>query len=569
MSELPAGETPGSGTGLGLFASAATLLLLVAYSPALASPLWLPKYAVMLVIAGVGGVTLLQAPPPHLRRATWAARAFIGLAAISALLSSNPDLSTTGSWNQGTGLVLLLAAGGSWAIGVRLRGGDIRLLTRAVILGCAANAGVACLQMAFDLSSIELGRFLGRATGLQQSPIFLGPVLVAGLSLLLEPLSRRRWWAGWALLLSAMGVALADSRGALLLIPPVLAWGLHRFGIRPILGAGLILILGVASATVVDRPPEASPNPLSQPIEESEAPVEESEAPVEHTNQESRPLSPRFATWRSSHQALLDRPLFGAGPGSFREATIAYRPEIVARDTPDRYFTDAHNFVVEHLVTTGLAGTAALLLWLTLAARRSQGVFGVFAAVLGVAHLFQPENPVMTPVAFLALGAAATRSRVEPETKRSWIAARYLGGGACAALGILVVLGGWHLQQARLDFNPRQAARAERELRPWPTASTTHGLIHQYRYATGILAAQEPARAALRRAAARDPFNPLHWLLLAEVATSHGRLDEAQRALARARALDPYSPRADAAESRLNRRRESGGGQFTNGMQGR
>ncbi len=68
--------------------------------------------------------------------------------------------------------------------------------------------------------------------------------------------------------------------------------------------------------------------------------------------------------------ATLDRPLLGSGPGRYQAATSKYRPLRFARtEGPSKLYYDAHDIVVQMLVTVGLLGTAAFLVWMALALR--------------------------------------------------------------------------------------------------------------------------------------------------------------------------------------------------------
>lgn len=532
-------------TNLGLFAAAVALLLPTVYLPTLDTPHWAPKMAIVAVLAAVGLPLILSRPPPGLERATWAARAFVACAALSTALSPNPDLALVGLWNQGTGFVFVLACVGAWAIGLRLSRADVALAGGALVAAVIVNVLVVAAEMRFDLTAIGLSRVLGRASGLLQSPVFLGPFVAGGLALLVGPIRQRRPWA--VVLAPACGLALGLSggRGAALGAVLVAGWAVWRHGFRTA-GALVVLVsLGLAASPVFDRVPvRPKQDVIGTPIQS-----ESTEATV---SEGRRPLTPRLATWLSVRHSVADRPLLGAGPGQFRAATIEYRPESVALDTPGRYFTDAHNFVVEHAATTGLLGLAALLAWVVGAVLPARGALGVFAAVVGFAHLFQPQNVGTTPLALLALGAASTHSfstaGTNPVAFRTAAALGAVGVGAAGMALYSAAL----LVDANLDLNLRKAERADIALRAWPQPQARQGLIHQSQWVAGDQSAAERARSAYAEAARREPDDPQRWVLLAEVAVSHGEVGLARTALRRAFELDPYSPRALG----LNRRRQ-------------
>lgn len=531
-------QAPGR-TNLGLFAALSALLLPTVFAPSVDAPFWTPKMALLLVVAAVGTVYLLAPAPPERRRATWAARAFLAVAATSTALSSNPDLALLGLWNQGTGLLFIAGCTGAWAIGLRLNASDRSLLRRSLLLAAALNIAVVITQMAFDLSAFGFIRFFGRASGLLQSPVFVGPLVAASVALLIPWIARQRQPVLYlGMLPFGVALGLSGGRGAALLAVAVAAWAWRSHGWTSAGGVVMALAVGVVLAPGLDRPLDPVAAPLSQPAavqEEAAAPVRE---PTGLT--QNRPLSPRFATWWSARHAVMDAPFIGAGPGQFRSATIHYRPAAVSADTPDRHFTDAHNFLVEHAVTTGVLGLLALLAWLALAGWRASGSLGVFAAVLGFAHLFQPENVGTTPLALLALGAAWA---VDAEPRRLRVAP-ILTGALGAVVAGLLLYGAAALRVAELDLDIASARRAGGVLRGWPQAPAREGLIHQYRWAIGREASAAAARRSFAEAAAREPDHPLRWVVLAEVAGSHGKTELSHRALRRAFDLDPRSARA-------------------------
>jgi len=302
---------------------------------------------------------------------------------------------------------------------------------------------------------------------------------------------------------------------------------------------------------VLDQAPPVAPSAPTGIVEEQSAAPAAAPPSAGGLLLQNRPLSPRFATWWSARHAVVDRPILGAGPGQFRSATIQYRPAVVASDTPDAYFTDAHNFVVETVVTLGAAGLAALLLWLTFAARSTGGSLAVFAAVLGVAHLFQPLNVGTTPLALLALGAAGVSSTASPGRRPALTRVAVTAALLTIPAALAFLLGAYQLGRGTADFDLAVAKRSEKLLRPWPEPAQAVGFINQYEFVSGRRNAALSAREALLRAARRDPSNPARWSFLGEVSSSHGEWTTARQAFDRALTLDPTSPRALRGAARL------------------
>ena len=166
-------------------------------------------------------------------------------------------------------------------------------------------------------------------------------------------------------------------------------------------------------------------------------------------------IGQRWATWKAGAHVVAHRPLVGAGPGRFGAATLPYRTLAAVRQgQADAYYVDAHNIVVEYATTTGLLGLAALLAWLGLALRRASGPLLAFGAVLLVLHMAEPMSVGVTPLAFLALGAAGPMIAAEPRH----VAARV----ATAALVPLALVAGVVLLAAGARLHVRGQGGAER-----------------------------------------------------------------------------------------------------------
>ena len=114
----------------------------------------------------------------------------------------------------------------------------------------------------------------------------------------------------------------------------------------------------------------------------------------------------RFMAWREGLRAFTHHFLIGAGPGQFRSVTSFLFPLSFVKPAPGEVFTDAHNFVVEYLTTTGILGAGALLLWLAVVFGRPAARCVARRTVLIAMELAEPLNAAVFPV---ALGAARSR----------------------------------------------------------------------------------------------------------------------------------------------------------------
>ncbi|MFM7059111.1 MAG: O-antigen ligase family protein [Planctomycetota bacterium] len=74
-------------------------------------------------------------------------------------------------------------------------------------------------------------------------------------------------------------------------------------------------------------------------------------------------LQYRFFYWLGSLEMLADQPLFGAGPGNFRQAYLPHKP-----DESSEEIRDPHNYLLEAWSSAGLAGLAGMLLFTGVAA---------------------------------------------------------------------------------------------------------------------------------------------------------------------------------------------------------
>jgi O-antigen ligase len=239
----------------------------------------------------------------------------------------------------------------------------------------------------------------------------------------------------------------------------------------------------------------------------------------------------------------VDRPL-GYGPGRFVEVSSPATTLRQAKVSPDTTYADAHNLFVEHLATTGLPGVALLIGFLCLAARRARGPMLAFAAGGLIVYLMEPQSLAVTPVIFLALGAAS----VAPQPTRG---SRLVLAPLLGAIGLLVavlLVGDVALRQADLDFQLDDARLADRALFAWPEASSRLGVVSFFR-ATTQASSDDPAllgasERAFRRAAQRDPDIATSWNNLADLQLYRHEVPGARVSFTRALAANPWSLRA-------------------------
>lgn len=514
---------------LTLLAAALGLLLPVLVSPLVLGSEWSVRYAALAVILAAGVPTLFALLRSPTRGVAGTGLLFAAWAWISAAASPLPTLAVWGLFLNGTGTVFVTALVAAWAIGARVSGSGDHALGGAVLVGAAINCGIAFAQTAFDLGSMHLALIDDRAPGLMGNPVFLGSLLAGASWIALERVSSSRWWLVLVVFIG-VGLQLSGSRASIALVVLALAvWAATR-GWRPASLAALAVAAGMLLGGVVAHNRGA--------VSGTERLTDQAAA--------SGGLSMRVATWATAPAAIRERPLLGAGPGLYGAATSPLRTKRLAAIAPDQYYTDAHNLLVEYAVTTGLPGLGLLLLFLGLALRRARllSPLGGFAVLVLIGHLLQPQHVALTPLALLALGGAR-RPDDEPVDCRSLVAARLtLGAAAFIAAGVFLV-GTFHLEQGRLDFDATEAKGGMALTPPWPEPRTLLARIYTF----DLLRSRRPedavaARRWSRAAVDHDRLDPRLWNNLADLQASDGLVDEAARSYARALELDPWSVRA-------------------------
>ncbi len=564
-----------AGVAVGVFA------LIVADLPGLSSSVWAPKMAVLMVLGAAGLPVLCMRATAGRKSAMGppaiAALLFVAIAAVSTADSGAVVSAVVGLYNQGTGLVFVVALAGVWALGTLIDDHGRPLVEHAIVSGAVVNAVVAVAQQTVSLSS-TVPAFGTHASGLLGNPIFLGAVCVAALALLGgrfvdEP---RRW--ATPVVLVGIGIGASAERLPVLLMLGVFAAEVFvalwrgRLAGQPRRLARLIGFAGLAVAGWIVGSvlyPLAHGHGLFGSFAGGGG-----AGAIGYTAQSTvqSTFGDRLDIWRVAVTAVGKRPLFGFGPGQFRDATSGLVPLSLARSMGSTVFADGHNLFVEYATTTGLLGLAALVGWLVLAARRRRGRLVLMAAVLGIIGMAEPLNAVTTPLVFLGLGAAAIAPR--PVTG-SWSqrvrgalrALREPGGpsdrggvpggqggrvavvvcaGIAALVGLALVVGDVQYEQAVAHSAVgsqtaaiRFATSADHELFAWPDPQSLMAkaeLIRNFGVTPAVAARAVPhAEQAVRR----DPTDADLWGLLAETQMDAGDLRAAERSAENAVRLRP------------------------------
>lgn len=507
---------------VGFVATAMAALLPIALSAQTSAETFVPKDALDFVLAAAGIVPLL--------RLAWSSRyqlqarlaiGFVAAATLSAVLSPSKLVGFFGLYLWGEGDVFLLSLTAAWAIGVSLTARTRRWLMVGLLVGSTANAIAAVVQTAFSLNTQQadlsgFGLFGGtQADGMMGNPIHLEAILLGGLALLLGQLCRARGrkalLLGVLVALHASALECSSERYALVLLALLVVYAAVAYRLRSIayvaaVAAGFVAtFLGGAGAS------------LSQRVATSSA--------------GSTYKLRLHAAWSGSLATLLHRPLLGFGPGQMRNSLLLYQSRSLAHEIgPGRFFTDLHDFLANMLVMTGLVGFALFAAFMVTSSWRVRGAFMGFAAAALAVELAEPMNVGVTPLAFLALGAALAASRGTPwevaTRARTPVTAP---GGRATVVGwallvvglvpaVTLVVGGVFLHQAQLTFSLSKGHDANDVLPIWPQTADEIAQVYAYQSVVDLPAKQPDlvsSRDWAATAAARDPSDTVNWSLLA------------------------------------------------------
>ncbi len=508
---------------LEMFAAVVAAVLPVAISPVVYSYTFTPKLAVLLVVTAVGMPRLvaLSLRGDHAAPAR-AALAFLAVALAASLHSPARLLAFFGSYGWGTGWLFWCAVMGAFAIGASLGDRGRELVATGLLVGAGANAVVEIFQEALRLNSPVLGLYQGtQADGLMGNPIYLESILVGALGLtLVRATTRHPGWLALAALLSA-GLELSGERYAILLLAALALYALVT--VRSRQGVGYVVAIGVGYGAAY----VSTSRLLRQRITASVA------------------SNPRTLLWKSLARALRHHLLLGFGPGGTMAAQTRYGSLALARKLEvGTYFADAHDVFIEVAVTTGILGLVAFLAFGLLALRNARGPLLGFAVLAIAVELVEPLNVGVTPLIFLALGAAAgTGALREVGTgSRSELAVRSALSLAAILVAGAMLVGDYEVNQGHLHYNFSQARSGSEILRVWAEPAVLTANVADNR----SIAFSDPNRwLPITRhwreiAVQREPTNTQLWEELADsdVAIGHDALATAE--YHKALALDRY-----------------------------
>ncbi len=272
-------------------------------------------------------------------------------------------------------------------------------------------------------------------------------------------------------------------------------------------------------------------------------------------------VSDRASRVMAALGGLAQRPLLGWGPDGFFNGAAAHASaDLVAVATPGfgQIAADPHNVVANVLVSLGILGAAAVA-WLvaewvrTWGHQRSAGSFErAWAWAVGlfvVQALFAPAALQVLPLAAVVAGASLRPERTTGDAPASWltVATRVLCAiVAFALLAVSLVQLGSGREDRPHGSSPQSAQRAAETLRLDPWLYYYASLEWAYAAsANPAISVDRPDLAAIRRAVALEPSNPVYATELARTLAAYGEpRAQVSAAFERAQRLFPLSPDA-------------------------
>jgi O-antigen ligase len=488
----------------------------------------------------------------------WAARVALGfvvVTGISALLSNSSTLAIFGLYVEMIGWIFFLAVVGSWGVGTGLTEDDRYILELALVAGAVVNSVIALLQQFVGLGAIGLADYGNQPTGMLGNPVFLGALLAGSLVLLgARYVNAPRIWITFVLFIG-LGLGADGERLPVLLAVIVAVWHVWR-GFRQrdrstegeivwrrSLSFGGFTVGGIVVGSILAKV-RGGLGAIGRAT----------------SSTAGETFGQRFGVWKAAVHALPNHLILGAGPDQFQAATARYFPFSFAQSNGEVSFTDAHNLALELLVTVGIVGTAFFVGWLVLSLLHRQGPLLGFGIVLLAVELFEPLNLVITPLAFLAFGAAALRhDQVErdpsqkargdlpsPDRVPRWVLVASITMALLALIPAVVLLvgdaayeRGLSLEAAKQPATLGSAKLANSILAPWPEPANLLSEIYFDSYLAGNLTQFSTARDWEEVAIDRNPTDPALYQFMAEMDTAQGDLVAVQK---NARLALTYAP---------------------------
>jgi hypothetical protein len=472
---------------------------------------WSVRTAVATAVAVVGGAIL----PFDARRdvASRLALGFLGVAALSAVVSPAPLASLLGPHGWFTGVVPVFVIVGLWTVGRHAPSEARRSFATGLILGGALN-GVAALFQALQILPLTIPDSFqfGRSSGLMTNPVHLAALLAGCLALTCRRyVEDTSWMLGVAIVSIVMGLNLAGGRAGLASAVAGGALALRSGTLRNLLAVLSCAFLGVALSFAV-----ANPDSLGS-------------ARVTTVSASGRP-----GAWHAGVEGALDRPILGWGPGRF-EAVSTPRRSLASRRAEIAPFVDAHNWPIEYVATTGFLGLAILLAWLISAGAKATGGLALFALVVAANGLVEPSFVGVAGGAAFAFGASTLESGL-PRAPVGVRRAAWIASGVAVMVALVFLYS--EVERAHTDSSPAGLRAFRRATAVMPASPE---LLEEGAQAEFQAGHHDEAERLMRRAIRLEPGLAANRLALATVLLAAGDVQGAGSAYEEALMLDPWS----------------------------
>jgi O-antigen ligase len=479
------------------------LFLLVVAAPLLVTPFSVSPFGDPKLVAVAAGTLALWASGVTLDRPlAWAAVAWVGVTLVAALSGADPSVGLTAQLGgEGGGLIVVVICGVLVAAGAGL---DEALRDRMRRWFVIAASVVAVLGIGIRFLPNVLGSFNGLSYvgATMGNQLFAAALIAAAIPAAMGAQPVSPWKRVAIIVLLTFAITTFGERSAVVLpLVGTLAFLVKARRQRRetiVLGASVVLALGVGIA-VVGQLPEGGRGAIV-------------------TTASQATDAQRFRVWEVlATRAVPARPLAGWGPGSTQSAYLAHATASDVRATT-RQWADAHDLLLETLVSTGILGLVGLAAVLGIGGVRSvrgpperAWAFGA-AAALGAYALVEPINLVLTPMLFLMLGAAAGPGRAVPTAPPAAVRAARVLTSTTLVLASLVSL--QMLTASTFDrwgraYGEDWAYRAALRIQPWRVVATERLAVQRAveGRTTGGAAAGDEARRLIEAAVEAHPWD--------------------------------------------------------------
>jgi hypothetical protein len=459
-----------------------------------------PRQGLVLLSMPIG-VYLLARRVRRRDTAATAAVASLIFAIISCAQARFPHTAFFGTTTSEMSFLVLLAGAGLWAIGRELSEPGRELLPIVVTAGLMINVGLGLLQV---VARPELGiyaTFDGRASGLMSNPVYFASSL-SGV------------WAYW----TVRQVKSKSTQRAILVIIGVLAFALGATGSRgsiagvAVIGIGLVAAFRRRSAlyALVVTISGVSAGYLILSVFSARNSA--------RLGNVDGGLPIRIRVWRTTIDALIERPFFGWGFDPFLHSVNDRLSESYVREHQYLFWSDPHNVFILLIYSLGAVGSVAVAIWMISSLWNrwaSPFAIGCFAFVLS--WMLQPVTISSWPLAFVFFGAAAAEGRIAeaiPSPSRVWTTVLSSAGALLAAAYL-----SWSLafaSAARSDDADLAESRAGFMIHD-PGVAGLVAVKHKNADASGSELERHFARAEeLARRTVEQGGAPNNWVLLVE-----------------------------------------------------